>query len=57
MTLSQWLIHKTNSKAYRAGTLSGWKHPEVDKDLIASIGGMQPLLQQVKFRAVCNAKI
>lgn len=46
--LSQWLIWKTDSEAYRAGRLTGWKHPVIDKDLIAAVGGMKKLLQQAK---------
>lgn len=46
MTLSNWLIQKTNSEAYRAGRLSGWKHPEVDAKLIEEVGGMSNLLKQ-----------
>lgn len=47
-TLAQWLIQKTNSESYRAGTLTGWKHPKVDKELISDVGGMQQLLQQAR---------
>ena len=48
MTLAQYLIDKTNSEAYRAGKLTGWKHPKVGKEMIESVGGMQPLLKQAK---------
>lgn len=47
-TLSKWLIQETNSEAYRAGRLSGWKHPKVDSKLINEVGGMSNLLQQAK---------
>ena len=46
MTLPQWLIQKTNSEAYRAGRLTGWKHPKVDKALIEALGGKKQLLDQ-----------
>ena len=46
MTLTQWLIQKTNSEAYRAGRLTGWKHPKVDKALIEALGGKKQLLDQ-----------
>lgn len=46
MTLTQWLIQKTNSEAYRAGRLQGWRHPKVDKEMIAAVGGMRKLLKQ-----------
>lgn len=46
MTLTQWLIWKTNSEAYRAGRLTGWKHPKVDRALIEAVGGRQKLLEQ-----------
>ena len=46
MTLAQWLIQKTNSEAYRAGRLTGWKHPKVDRALIEVVGGREKLLEQ-----------
>ena len=46
MTLAQWLILKTNSEAYRAGRLTGWKHPKVDRALIEAVGGREKLLEQ-----------
>lgn len=46
MTLSQWIIQKTNSEAYRSGRLSGWKHPKVNEELIEAVGGMKNLLKQ-----------
>lgn len=46
MTLSQWIIQKTNSEAYRAGRLNGWKHPKVNEELIDAVGGMKNLLEQ-----------
>lgn len=49
MTLSQWLIQKTNSEAYRAGRINGWKHPEVDRTLIEAVGGMSNLLEQAEL--------
>ncbi len=49
ITLSMWLIQNTNGESYRAGRLSGWKRPKVNSKLIASVGGMQQLLQQAKL--------
>lgn len=46
MTLTQWLIKKTNSEAYRAGRINGWKHPKVDRELIEAVGGLNNLLEQ-----------
>lgn len=46
MTLSQWIIQKTNSEAYRSDRLSGWKHPKVNEELIEAVGGMKNLLEQ-----------
>lgn len=46
LTLSQWIIQKTNSEAYRAGRLKGWKHPDVDEKLIEAVGGMKNLFEQ-----------
>lgn len=48
MTLSQWLIEKTNTEAYRAGTISGWKHPKVGRELIEAVGGLHNLIEQAK---------
>ena len=48
MTLAQYLIDKANSEAYRAGKLTGWKHPKVGKEMIEAVGGMQPLLKQAR---------
>lgn len=47
-TLSQWIIQKTNSEAYRSGRLSGWKHPKVNEELIEAVGGMKNLLEQAR---------
>lgn len=48
MTLMRWMIQNTNSEAYRAGRLTGWKHPEVKRELIEAVGGMHNLLEQTK---------
>lgn len=48
LTLSQWLIQKINTKAYRAGTLSGMMHPKVDQSLIDAVGGLPVLTVQAK---------
>ena len=46
LTLSQWLIEKTDGEAYRAGKLHGEKHPEVDQQLINKIGNLKKLIGQ-----------
>ena len=33
-TLARWIIDKTNTDHYRAGMLSGWKHPYIDADVM-----------------------
>lgn len=48
MTLARWIIEKTNTDAYRAGTLKGWKHPKVDSKLINAVGGLRALIAQAK---------
>lgn len=45
-TLARWIIDKTNTESYRAGLLCGWKHPEIDPDVMEMVGGRQSLLQQ-----------
>lgn len=35
-TLARWIIDKTNTDHYRAGMLSGWKHPYIDADVMES---------------------
>lgn len=49
MTLAQWIIDHTNTESYRAGTLIGWKHPNVDTKLIELVGGKNELLKQAVF--------
>ena len=46
MTLGKYLIQKFNNDNYRAGRLSGWKHPKVDHSMISAVGGLQKLLSQ-----------
>lgn len=48
MTLSRWIIEKTDGDAYRAGRLQGEKHPPVDQQLINMLGGRSYLLHQAK---------
>ena len=38
-TLARWIIDKTNTDHYRAGMLSGWKHPYIDADVMEIVGG------------------
>ena len=49
ITLARWLIDKTNTKSYRAGLLSGWKHPVVDGTLMGLVGGRQKFMEQAKL--------
>lgn len=48
LTLSQWIIEKTNVDSYRAGRLHGEKHPRVDQTLLNELGGMTNLLKQAE---------
>lgn len=48
LTLSQWIIEKTNVDSYRAGRLYGEKHPCVDQSLLNELGGMTNLLKQAE---------
>ena len=45
-TLARWIIDKTNTDHYRAGMLSGWKHPYIDADVMEIVGGRKQLLDQ-----------
>lgn len=47
MTLALWLIHKINTKDWRIGKVTGWKHPEISQDVIDQIG-RQELLRQAQ---------
>ena len=48
-TLARWIIDKINKDAYRAGTLKGSKHPEVDEELINAVGGRKNLVEQARY--------
>lgn len=48
LTLSQWIIAKTNVDSYRAGRLKGEKHPCVDQLLLNQLGGMEKLLEEAR---------
>lgn len=48
LTLSQWIIEKTNVDSYRAGRLHGEKHPRADQSLLNELGGMTNLLKQAE---------
>lgn len=48
LTLSQWIIAKTNVDSYRAGRLKGEKHPCVDQLLLNQLGGMENLLKEAR---------
>ena len=45
-TLARWIIDKTNTDFYRAGMLCGWKHPEINPEVMEIVGGRQTLLEQ-----------
>ncbi len=48
-TLARWLIDKTNTEKYRAGQLSGWKHPKITAEEKQTMGGRQAFLTQVRY--------
>ena len=48
ISLVRWLIENTNTDSYRAGKLTGWKHPVIDQKVINTIGGLQILIKQAK---------
>lgn len=43
MTLSLWLIQKINTKDWRIGKVTGWKHPEITQEVLNEIGKQQLL--------------
>lgn len=45
-TLARWIIDKTNTDLYRAGMLCGWKHPEINPEVMELVGGRQALLEK-----------
>ena len=49
ITLAHWIIDKANTDAYRAGTLSGTKHPKADGELLEKLGGRANLVEQAKI--------
>ena len=48
-TLARWLIDKTNTEKYRAGQLSGWKHPKITAADKLDMGGREDFLAQVRY--------
>ena len=48
ITLSRWLIEKTDTEAYRAGRLTGKKKPKngTITEMMLRLGGRQALLDQ-----------
>lgn len=48
LSLARLLIEHADGEAYRAGRLTGWRHPKVDKAFLDSVGGMRTLLEQAK---------
>lgn len=47
-TLGMWIIHHVDGEAYRAGTLTGMKHPKIDEKMIRQLGGWNALKSQVQ---------
>ena len=47
-TLVQWLIEQIDGEAYRAGKLSGEKHPSVTGELFRIVGGRADLVSQAR---------
>lgn len=48
ITLNQWILHFADTATYRAGEISGWKHPKVDTKLLAGVGGIEILRNQAR---------
>ena len=46
LTAAQWLIQKYNTKDWRIGKVSGWKHEEITQDVI-DLFGKQELIAQI----------
>lgn len=47
-TLIRWLMEQIDGKAYRAGTASGKRHPNVDRTLLEAVGGRERLITQAR---------
>lgn len=47
-TLIRWLIDQIDRKAYRAGKASGKRHPDVDRELLETVGGLKSLVTQAR---------
>lgn len=48
-SLMRWLIDRTNTENYRAGTLSGYKHPKITAADKQAMGGREAFLEQVRY--------
>lgn len=48
LTVAQWLIEKTDTAGYRAGTLTGWKHLTVDGVVMELVGGRKNFIEQAR---------
>ena len=48
LTVAQWLIEKTDTAGYRAGTLTGWKHLTVDGAVMELVGGRKNFIEQAR---------
>lgn len=46
LTLGLWLIRKYNTDGWRAGKVTGIRHPMVDQEMIDAVGGRTNLLRQ-----------
>lgn len=47
-TLGMWIIDHVDGEVYRAGTLTGMKHPRIDEKMIRQLGGWNALKSQVQ---------
>ena len=45
--LAKWIIGKAEKVSYRAGTLTGMKHPKPDREMIKAAGGLPELIRQL----------
>ena len=48
-TLAEYIIDKTDTDKYRAGTLGGWKHLKKITELMEAVGGRNNLMEQACF--------
>ena len=48
VTLAELLIQKMDTESYRAGKLTGWKHPKITRKEINAVGGQRALMEQAR---------